>query len=166
MYHIKLASADELVDVRCIALSTWPAAYGDILSDPQLRYMLDLMYSMEALSLQLAQGHNFVLLGIDGNWQGFASSEHGTQGGSTSRLHKLYVLPSAQGQGLGKALLHWVIAKAKEQGSQRLELNVNRSNKALAFYEAEGFRIVRDEVIDIGSGFVMDDHVLAMEPLC
>ena len=165
MFDLKLASAEELPVVRSIALRTWPTAYGNILSSEQLQYMLELMYSTEALSRQLEQGHDFVLIGSEGEWQGFASYEHGTKGGSTSRLHKLYVLPDSQGQGLGKALLRWVIAKAIEHGSQTLELNVNRFNKALHFYKAEGFRIVHDEVIDIGSGFVMDDHVLALDPL-
>ncbi len=165
MVDPKLASAEELDIVRSIALRTWPEAYGSILSGTQLRYMLDLMYSPEALSRQMEQGHVFVLIGNTAEWQGFASYEHGTKDGRTSRLHKLYVLPSAQGKGFGKALLRWVIGKSAEHGSQRLELNVNRFNKALDFYRSEGFRIVYDEVIDIGGDFVMDDHVLALEPL-
>lgn len=165
MFDPKLASAEELDIVRSIALRTWPEAYGSILSEEQLRYMLDLMYSPEALRHQMELGHAFVIIGNEDDPQGFASYEHGTKDGRTSRLHKLYVLPSAQGKGFGKALLHWVIAKCAEHGSQRLELNVNRFNKALDFYRAEGFRIVGDEVIDIGGGFVMDDHVLALDPL-
>jgi ribosomal protein S18 acetylase RimI-like enzyme len=44
-----------------------------------------------------------------------------------------------------------------------MELNVNKRNKAIAFYEHQGFRIVREEVIDIGHGYVMDDHVMARQ---
>jgi len=43
-----------------------------------------------------------------------------------------------------------------------VELNVNRFNNARWFYEKIGFRVVRDEVIDIGQGFVMDDHVMEL----
>lgn len=161
----KLASAEELDSVRSIALRTWPDAYGSILSEEQLQYMLDLMYSPVALRRQMELGHAFVMIGTEDGPQGFASYEHGTKDGRTSRLHKLYVLPTAQGKGSGKALLRWVIATCAEHGALRLELNVNRFNKALDFYRAEGFRIVGDEVIDIGNGFVMDDHVLSLEPL-
>lgn len=163
MHTLKLSSAAELSIVRSIALRTWPTAYAQILSSAQLEYMLALMYSEQALNAQLAQGHSFVLIATESEWQGFASYEHGIAGGRTSRLHKLYVLPSTQGKGLGKTLLHWVVAQAREAGAERLELNVNRFNKALGFYQEEGFRIVRDEVIDIGNGFVMDDHVLDLE---
>jgi catechol 2,3-dioxygenase-like lactoylglutathione lyase family enzyme len=45
-------------------------------------------------------------------------------------------------------------------GQHSLELNVNRFNKALAFYKDQGFQVVRDEKIDIGRGYFMDDHVL------
>ena len=41
-----------------------------------------------------------------------------------------------------------------------MELNVNRFNPAKRFYERHGFQVVRDEVIAIGNGYVMDDHVM------
>jgi ribosomal protein S18 acetylase RimI-like enzyme len=42
-------------------------------------------------------------------------------------------------------------------------LNVNRFNPAVSFYEKYGFRTVKEEVIDIGNGFVMDDFVMVLE---
>ena len=75
-------------------------------------------------------------------------------------LHKLYVLPGAQGTGAGKALLQAVEAAARTAGDERIELNVNRFNPSLQFYLRRGFGVLRDEVLDIGEGYVMDDHVL------
>ncbi|MBK7271419.1 MAG: hypothetical protein IPI07_18550 [Flavobacteriales bacterium] len=37
---------------------------------------------------------------------------------------------------------------------------MNKRNEAIGFYEHMGFRILREEVIDIGSGYVMDDYVM------
>ena len=53
-------------------------------------------------------------------------------------------------------------AAAREAGDRAIELNVNRHNPASGFYERHGFRVVRDEVIDIGQGYVMDDHVMEL----
>jgi GNAT superfamily N-acetyltransferase len=75
-------------------------------------------------------------------------------------LHKLYVLPHTQGSGVGTALLQAVFAAARTAGNTRVELNVNRYNPARHFYARHGFSVLRDEVIDIGEGYVMDDHVM------
>lgn len=145
--------------IRAIAREAWPVAYADILSKAQLTYMLERMYSLEALHQQLEQGHRFLLAEQTDEALGFAS--HGAPDpGSLARLHKLYLRPAARGQGHGEALLEAVMDACRSAGATRLELNVNKRNPARTFYERHGFRVDRDEVLDIGQGFVMDDHVL------
>jgi ribosomal protein S18 acetylase RimI-like enzyme len=39
---------------------------------------------------------------------------------------------------------------------------VNRHNRALHFYEKQGFKIIREEDIDIGSGYFMNDYVMEL----
>jgi ribosomal protein S18 acetylase RimI-like enzyme len=39
-------------------------------------------------------------------------------------------------------------------------LNVNKNNEARFFYEKLGFSLVKEEVIAIGQGYVMDDYVM------
>ena len=46
-------------------------------------------------------------------------------------------------QGIGKRLLAFVKADAKEKGFSRIELDVWAFNDALAFYEAEGYTVFR-----------------------
>lgn len=160
---IRTAVIEDIPSIRAIALRTWPIAYGGILPPAQLAYMLDLMYSEAALADQLnVKGHHFALFEVSGEVLGFAGYEHHHGERPATRLHKLYVLPSAQGTGAGKALLHHVIGSARSAGDVVVELNVNRFNNARWFYEKIGFRVVRDEVIDIGQGFVMDDHVMEL----
>lgn len=161
---LREATVRDVPVIRAIAHTTWPVAYATILSPQQLRYMLELMYSEDALREQLlVKGHRSTLILLDDVAQGFASFEHGYNGNPVTRLHKLYVLPSAQGVGAGKHLISHVVECAKDHGDTAVELNVNRFNPARMFYERRGFRIIRDEVIDIGSGFVMDDHVMRLE---
>ncbi len=123
--------------------------------------MLDLMYSEVALAEQMTtKGHRFLLAELYGEPIGFAGFEHRYQGEPSTRLHKLYVLPDTQGHGAGGSLLNAVEAAAREAGDVQVELNVNRFNASRTWYERRGFQITRDEVIDIGQGYVMDDHVM------
>ena len=58
----------------------------------------------------------------------------------------------------GKMLLERIIALAKENQSDRISLNVNRFNKACAFYQKMGFEIVAQEDLEIGNGYLMEDY--------
>src|SRR4051794_5803579 len=55
-------------------------------------------------------------------------------------LEDLFVLESARGSGLGRALLEEVVVLAKHRGCRRIELDVNDNNAAaLALYRSLGF---------------------------
>ena len=55
-------------------------------------------------------------------------------------LRKMYLMPHARGQGLGKKLLRTAIAKAKALGFKRLELETaTQLREAIALYESFGF---------------------------
>ncbi|HEY0978611.1 MAG TPA: GNAT family N-acetyltransferase [Flavobacteriales bacterium] len=164
-FRIRPATLSDIPLIRDIAFATWPETYGKILPPGQLDHMLALMYSAEALREQMtAKGHAFLLAAAPEEAVGFASfGPHPTRS-DRFRLHKLYVLPNTQGTGLGRALLKAVETECREQGGAALELNVNKHNRAKEFYLHHGFSRLRDEVLDIGNGYVMDDHVL-IKPL-
>ena len=161
---LRTATFTDIPAIRTIAQATWPVAYyPHILGKEQLAYMLDLLYSAEALRKAMTErDERFLLLEIAIGPVGFASYTSNYRQAGVAHLNKLYVLPSTQGTGAGKALLDRVIAEARERGTRSLELNVNKRNPAVAFYQHMGFRIERDEVIDIGQGYVMDDHVMEL----
>ena len=50
--------------------------------------------------------------------------------------------------------------KAIENNQKAIFLNVNKYNNAINFYTKLGFVKVKDKVIDIGNGYVMDDYVM------
>lgn len=55
-------------------------------------------------------------------------------------LEDLFVLESARGSGLGRALVEHVVQEARDRGCRRLELDVNDHNEAaLALYRSFGF---------------------------
>ncbi len=160
---IRPAGTEDIPVIRRIAQETWPHAYHPaILSAEQLEYMLRLLYSEQALNEAMTKkNQHFFVLDLDGTPVGFASCTPHHARSTVTHLNKLYVLPSTQGTGAGGKLLNHVIGHAAAQGDQVIELNVNKRNKAFAFYEHHGFTIVREEVIDIGRSYVMDDYVMA-----
>lgn len=158
---LREATSADIPLIQGIARATWPVSYADMISPAQIAYMLDLMYSTAALHEQFGpKGHRFFLVEQDGTPVGFAGFEHGHLGTQRTRLHKLYILPHAQRTGLGSELLNAVIVEALNAESSAIELNVNKHNRATDFYLRHGFAVECDEVLDIGGGYVMDDHVM------
>ncbi|MFT3908181.1 MAG: GNAT family N-acetyltransferase [Ferruginibacter sp.] len=162
MLEIKKAGTESIGIIRQLTHTIWPDAYKEILTPEQLSYMLELIYSDPSLTNQIETlQHRFIIVEDNGMPVGFASYSPKQPGNnSTFRLHKLYVLPNQQGKGTGKFLLNHIIDEIKHSGAKTLELNVNRHNKALHFYNKMGFTISREEDIDIGSGYFMNDYVM------
>jgi diamine N-acetyltransferase len=151
----------ELTIVKELAYAIWPSAYGEILSSEQLSYMLDMFYSEAALKQQMEEKkHVFYVIQNDAEkFVGFVAYEINCVPHKT-KIHKIYVLPETQGTGVGKLLFNLVVEKAKESNQKAVFLNVNKYNKAKQFYEKLGFKITKEEVIDIGNNFIMDDFVM------
>jgi GNAT superfamily N-acetyltransferase len=149
--------------LRSIARATWPAAYGTILSQGQIEYMLDLMYTIPLLEAQIRGSHCFSIAERRGRSVGFAGYEHKYKGDDTTRLHKFYVLPDSQQAGVGRTLFESLVRSARAAGDTVVELNVNRHNPTKEVYRKWGFAVLRDEVIQLGEGYVMDDHVMVLD---
>lgn len=163
MVHLRLLAKEELILIQRIAHQTWPSTFAGILSSEQISYMLNWMYALPMLESQVEQGHEFLVAEEEGKAIGFAGFELNHLASRMSKLHKLYLLPSSQGKGVGKALLLEVAKRARVSGQKSLVLNVNKYNKkAIDFYRALGFVTIRQEVNDIGQGYVMDDDVMEL----
>lgn len=165
MYEIRIADPTDCLIIQDIAEKTWPGAYGRILSAGQLRYMLDLFYSEASLTRQMnTDKHRFIIISENNIPLGFASySRKKNDEPGLYRLHKLYVLPSCQGKGLGKQLIDFILDDIGHENGHALELNVNRHNKARHFYEKLGFKVLYEEDIPIGSGYFMNDYVMSLD---
>ncbi|SFE61330.1 GNAT family N-acetyltransferase [Thermoflexibacter ruber] len=161
MIKISVAEPKDYLTIQQIAHQTWYATFGKILSEEQIDYMLGMMYSLKAIEEQIEQkGHIFLLAKDEESYLGYASYETSYQERETTKIHKIYVLPTAQGKGVGKILMDSIEKIAKEKGNKTLSLNVNRYNPAINFYEKIGFKILKEEDIDIGKGFLMQDFIM------
>jgi len=155
---IRSATAEDIPCIQKIAFSTWPVAYSAIISQEQLDYMLNMFYSEESLKDQLKNGHSFFIALQHQQCVGFASFN--LQNKEVYKLQKLYVNPSVQKTGAGKLLLQNVIDNCKKYGAKKLQLNVNRHNKAVGFYQKMGFEIIKEDDINIGHDYFMNDYVM------
>lgn len=163
MLQIREATVADIPAVQKIAFATWPIAYGDIIADAQITYMLEMMYSAEALIAQMTtRQHHFLLAYMNDVAIGFAAYEINAEStSSTTKLHKLYCEPTQQKSGVGVALVVAVEKAAVAANQRSLNLNVNKNNNAIGFYQRLGFSVTDEVIVDIGQGYVMDDFVMA-----
>ncbi len=168
----------------------FPATYAGIITPEQTAYMMQMMYAEEVLRREMEELDIawFIARQADGVPSGFvsigrdrsdAAADHSVRpadGGEAAtgrtaagiplfHLHKIYVLPAFQGQGLGHHLYRAAATYALSEagGRCRIELNVNRHNKALDFYRREGMHIARTGDFPIGGGFYMNDYIMTIE---
>jgi ribosomal protein S18 acetylase RimI-like enzyme len=158
MFNIRTASKPDIPLIRELTYKVWPQTYAFILSQAQIDYMLQMMYSEASLVQQMEDGCNFVLVYDGEQPAGFASFQ--STGNGIFKLHKIYVLPSQQGKGTGRFLLDYILKEIKQQGAVSLQLQVNRYNKAKDFYQKLGFTVIEEADFDIGNGFFMNDYVM------
>jgi ribosomal protein S18 acetylase RimI-like enzyme len=161
MISIQKNTEDSYTSIRRIAEEVWPVAYGAILSNEQLDYMMEMMYSVSALQKQATENNHHFILAIDEEVPvGFASYEFNNNETDKTKIHKIYILTSQQSKGIGKQLIDFIAIAAKKNGQSALFLNVNKYNVAQHFYKKLGFTISCEEVIAIGNGYIMDDYVM------
>ena len=156
---VRVAEKEDLWQVRELAQIIFPVTYENIVEAGQIDYMMELFYAPAALLTQQESGQVFLITYIDGKAAGYASYTKLNADGDY-RLNKIYLDYRIQGRGLGKFLLHDVIRRVKAEGGRSLRLNVNRHNKAVGFYRTMGFQVLKEELLDIGGGHVMDDYVM------
>lgn len=155
------ATTDHIYNIQVLSNVIWPATFSNILSQEQISYMMDMMYSTSSLEKQINElNHHYLLAEEDGEYLGYLSYELNYKGTPITKIHKIYVLPSIQGKGVGSLFIDVVSKIALKNNNTLLSLNVNRYNKAIDFYKRMGFDFFTSENIDIGNGFLMEDYVM------
>ena len=163
MITILQNSENDFKAIRKIAEVVWPVTYGTILEKEQLDFMFEMMYSVASLQEQAtSKHHHFIIAYENGVPCGFASFEHNCDDSGKTKVHKIYILPTLQGKGIGKKMIEYISEKALKQNNNAVFLNVNRFNSAKLFYHKIGFSIAKEIDIEIGNGYLMEDYVMEM----
>lgn len=162
MISVKKCGVEAIPVIHTLANSIWPISYKNIISQEQISYMLNMMYSPPSLKEQILEKKHQFILAIENDIPvGYSSySIKSENQKDIYRLHKLYVAIDHQRKGIASALLAYIIADIQPAGATAIQLNVNRHNPSLHFYTAKGFTVLQEEMLNIGDGYFMDDFVM------
>ena len=156
---IRQANLKDIPAINQLAHDIWWPTYTGVISDEQIAYMLGNLYSTDALRIQMDEGITFLIVERNEKPVAFAAYSLIEPENLVYKLEKLYVLPSEQGKGTGKALIREVMKIAKDLGGKTMELNVNRNNPAYHFYRKLRFEVYK--TVDIPYGlFVLNDYIM------
>ncbi len=150
---------DGIVAMSRLATGIVREHYDPILGKAQNDYMLEKFQSADAIGHQLESGYQYYFVRSAGRDIGFLAFY---PRGEALYLSKLYLLKEERGKGYSRLMVDFVVGKAREASLGSIELNVNKYNDAIRAYESLGFKRVRAEKNDIGSGYFMDDYVYAL----
>ncbi len=163
MFTIRKATIEDSELIHRLAQQIFPATYRDILTPEQTAYMMEWMYAPDNIRKQMEEGHVYLLALQNSEEVGYASVQQ--EGEDLFHLQKIYVLPLHQGAHCGSFLFREAIGyiKSIHPAPCILELNVNRNNRAVNFYEHMGMRKLREGDFPIGNGYYMNDYIMGME---
>lgn len=163
MYTIRRATAEDIDLIRRLADEAFRATYRELLTPGQLDYMMAWMYAPEVLRRELAAGIAWFVASADGEPCGYLSVER--QEEALFHLQKIYVLPRFQGRGVGAFLFGHAVGyiRSVHPGPCRMELNVNRRNRAVDFYVRMGMRRLREGDFPIGDGYYMNHYIMGLD---
>ncbi len=165
MFTITKISTESIPQIERLSSEIWHQVYSSLISTEQIDFMLNMMYSRSSLEKQMLDlGHQFIIISSGEEDVGYASySLKSAAEPTVFRLNKLYLQPACHGQGMGKAMILFIIDETIPMGAKFLELNVNKANPTVAFYKKFGFTISEETVLQIGEGYVMDDYIMTLK---
>ena len=161
-YYISRTTKGDVELIRDIALVSFVETYRDIISQEQINYMMEWMYSTDNLKSQIDDGYRYYILYHECSAVGYIALR--PKENSVIYLERLYLLGSMHGNGLGRLMMDFIYKEAYAQWRRRIaELNnVNRNNRSVGYYLRLGFEIAREGDYPIeGTQFLRNDYIMA-----
>jgi len=157
---VKVETPADIAAVATLADEIWHEHYTAILAADQIDYMVVQFQSAQSIAAQIRSGYAYYLLVCDGQQVGYLSFSVDK---SRLFLSKLYILKAHRGHHHASRALAFLTELCAAQKLQSIWLTVNRYNTdSIAVYRKMGFNVIRNQVSDIGGGYVMDDYVMEM----
>lgn len=147
-----------LEQIEQLAKVIWKEHYIPIIGSDQVSYMLKKFESISNMKNQINEGYQYYIFMDSGEAIGYMAF---TEIDNSIFLSKLYIAKEYRGRGFSKQAFEYVITVCKELNKKNISLTCNKHNTStLQAYKRLGFKIVREQVTEIGIGYVMDDYVL------
>ncbi len=153
---------EAITELARTAADIWREYYISIITMDQIDYMIGKFQSAPAVQDQIEhQGYHYYVMHHDGGTAGYLSVKE--EEGKLF-LSKFYVCKEHRGKGYASQAMSFLEELCRERGLSHIWLTVNRHNESsIGVYRKKGFRVIREQVADIGNGFVMDDFVMEKE---
>ncbi len=153
--EVRRVTEEAIGQIRAVAAVAFPATYRELLTPAQLDYMMEWMYSRRASANSSARG-------MSGLWPSpavfrAAMSRSSGRVRTFSTCRRSMCCPlSGDGHRRPPLPAGGCACRAEHPGRSLMELNVNRRNRALHFYERMGMRRLREGDFPIGGGFTYE----------
>jgi ribosomal protein S18 acetylase RimI-like enzyme len=155
---IKVTDEDSIHMVVSLAIPIWMSYYSPIIGKEAVAYMLRKLQSAAAIRQQIYE-ENYQYYLIRDAGQKLVGYIAVLLRSDEIYLSKFYVHEQERGRGYGRKAMEFIEILARDNGLQKISLNVNKQNIAsIQIYEKLGFTISGAVVIDIGNGYIMDDY--------
>ena len=164
MFTLRKADICDCRLIHALAEQVFPQTYAEILEKEQIDYMMNWMYSLPSIQKQMEEeGQVYFIAYEECEACGYISIQREDE--NLFHLQKIYVLPYFQHEHCGRFLFDAAIGYIKEvhPAPCRMELNVNRYNKALDFYKHLGMKVVSQGDFAIGNGYFMNDYIMSID---
>ncbi len=138
---VRQATGEDLRAVVEVGQRTWPATYDSIFEEGLVALFLEKRWSKQALIPSIRSGRTLVAE-LAGRVVGMAS--YGPHERSMA-LWKLYVVPEAQGRGVGSRLLREVMSRAGAVGREVHISFLDGNASAHDFARSNGFTVLQRE---------------------
>jgi ribosomal protein S18 acetylase RimI-like enzyme len=165
-FRIRRATVGDVQAIASVHVASWEEHYRGILDDRMFEERpLEVRIGQWASVLGNADRATFVAENGAATVVGFASGRVCTPPvqGFDAYLAAIYLVASAKGVGIGRALVVAISTEFLQRGCRNMVLRVLRVNSARAFYERLGGRLV-PEGVPIEAG-LFDDVVYAFDDL-
>lgn len=158
---VRVETEEQLKELAAIADEVWHQHFSSILSLEQIDYMVDKFQSEPAMRVQMEQdGYEYYFISVNGVNAGYTGIR---PDGDRLFLSKLYLLQRYRGNGYASRAFEFLKDICRKRGLRAVWLTVNRYNyDTIKVYKKKGFRVIDEQVTDIGNGFVMDDYFMEM----
>ena len=173
MIAIRPATAQDLPDLRRVAIETQVATFGSYNTQENLDAFMKEAYSLDNLRRELTESGSVNYLAVDGlTLAGFMRLRLSNEveyllGDNTLELQRLYVLKKYHGLKVGATLMEYALRHAMDHKFEWMWLGVwERNFKAQDFYKRWGFERFSEHVFQMGTDpqtdWLMKRRVLAV----
>ncbi|MBQ8825923.1 MAG: GNAT family N-acetyltransferase [Oscillospiraceae bacterium] len=160
---IKIETDEQVKNCAAIADEIWHEWFPSILSAEQIDYMVEKFQSESAMKEQMSEkGYQYYYIHRNGVHMGYTAIQPQEDG--RLFLSKIYLKKEYRGKGYANAVFSFLKEYCRKNSLKAIWLTVNKHNESsMAVYEKKGFRVIGEDVTDIGNGYVMDDYFYQLD---